>query len=224
MAENIFKVFFIISYESNLANKIKYSLSKEKGIDHLKISSNRKFKNDDKKEYIISVFSFNIKNLKEENLDEKTNLFKANINFTIKKDVYKEQITFKGGRYNFIYNFQIENNPYLKLLSQSSQLKIFIEFIKEQKANKIDDLKKALILDSINFLKENNEIFFDFYLEVLSLCYLKKERNSVLLNFQLKKMKLKKMNLNPNYTFIFSHIEKNLTIFCNENDDEEKEK
>ena len=224
MAENIFKVFFIISYESNLANKIKYSLCKEKGIDHLKISSNRKFKNDDKKEYIISVFSFNIKNLKEENLDEKTNLFKANINFTIKKDVYKEQITFKGGRYNFIYNFQIENNPYLKLLSQSSQLKIFIEFIKEQKANKIDDLKKALILDSINFLKENNEIFFDFYLEVLSLCYLKKERNSVLLNFQLKKMKLKKMNLNPNYTFIFSHIEKNLTIFCNENDDEEKEK
>ena len=224
MIENVFKVYFLMSYEASLAKKIKYSLSKENGIEKLKISSNIKFKNDNKKEYIISVFSFNIKNLKEEKLDEKTNIFKANINFTIKKDVYKKQIAFKGGRHNFIYNFQIENSPSLKLLGQSSQLKIFIEFIKEKKEDKIDSLKKALILDSINFIKENNEIYFDFYLEVLSLCYLKKERNSVLLNFEFEKIKLIK-NINPkNYIFIFSHIEKNITIFCNENDDKEKEK
>ena len=224
MIENVFKVYFLMSYEASLAKKIKYSLSKENGIEKLKISSNIKFKNDNKKEYIISVFSFDINNLKEENLDEKTNIFKANINFTIKKDVYKKQIAFKGGRHNFIYNFQIENSPSLKLLGQSSQLKIFIEFIKGKKEDKIDSLKKALILDSINFIKENNEIYFDFYLEVLSLCYLKKERNSVLLNFEFEKIKLIK-NINPkNYIFIFSHIEKNITIFCNENDDKEKEK
>jgi hypothetical protein len=38
MAENLFKVFFLISYESSLTESIKYSLSKENGIEKLKIS------------------------------------------------------------------------------------------------------------------------------------------------------------------------------------------
>ena len=224
MAENLFKVFFLISYESSLTESIKYSLSKENGIENLKISFTKKNINNDKKEYIISVFSFDINNLKEENLDEKTNPLKANILFTIKNEVYKEQIIFKGGKYNFIYNFKIENNPSLIQLDQSSQLKIFFEALREQKTINRETLLKALILDSIDFIKENNKINFNFFLELLKLCLFKKERNSVLLNFQLEKINISN-DLNPkDYTSVLSLIEKNPTKFCNENDDKEKEK
>ena len=92
MDENLFKVFFIISYESKYTKKIEYSLSNENGIKNLKISFTQKIKNDDMKEYIIPVFSFDINNIKEENIEEKANHCKAIINFTIENDNYKEQI------------------------------------------------------------------------------------------------------------------------------------
>ena len=223
MDENLFKVFFIISYESKYTKKIEYSLSNENGIKNLKISFTQKIKNDDMKEYIIPVFSFDINNIKEENIEEKANHCKAIINFTIENDNYKEQIIFKRGRNNFIYNFNIKDNPNMMLLGQSSQLKIFYEALKEQKAENRDDILKDLILDSINFLKENDDICFNFFLELLKLCFFNKERNSVLLNFQIEKIKLSN-NLNPkDYTSILSLIEKNPTKFCNENDDKEKE-
>ena len=223
MDENLFKVFFIISYESKYTKKIEYSLSNENGITNLKISFTQKIKNDDMKEYIIQVFSFDINNIKEENIEEKANHCKAIINFTIENDNYKEQIIFKRGRNNFIYNFNIKDNPNMMLLGQSSQLKIFYEALKEQKAENRDDILKDLILDSINFLKENDDICFNFFLELLKLCFFNKERNSVLLNFQIEKIKLSN-NLNPkDYTSILSLIEKNPTKFCNENDDKEKE-
>ena len=224
MAENSFKVFFIISYESSYTKKIEYSLSNENGIKNLKISFTQKIKNDDKKEYIISIFSFDINNLKEDNLDENVNLCKAIIDFTIENDIYKEEIIFKRGRNNFIYNFIIKDNPSMMLLGQSSQLKAFYEALKEQKAHNKDDILKDLILDSINFLKESDEIYFNFFLELLKLCFFNKERNSVLLTFQIEKIKLSN-NLDPkDYASVLSLIEKNPTKFCNENDDKEKEK
>jgi len=130
MDKNLFKVFFIITYESNLSKKIEYSLSNESGIENLKIYFTKKMKNDDKKEYIISVLSFVINNPKEENKD-KNNLFKTIINFSMQSNIYKKQILFKEGRNNFIFNFNIEDNPNMMLLGQSSQLKIFYEALKE---------------------------------------------------------------------------------------------
>ena len=225
MEDNIFKVFFIISYESSFSKKIKYSLSNEDGMDNLKIIFTKKIKNDEnKKEYVLSVFSFDINNLKEKDRDEKTKLFIAEINFTIQNDIYNQQILFKEERYNFIYNFNIENSPSLTKVGQSTQLKIFYELFKDQKIKNRDNILNCLILDSINFLKENDAINFNFFLELLKLCYFKKDRNSVLLNFQLEKIKFIS-NLNPkDYTPILSMIEKNPTKFCNENDNEEKEK
>ena len=130
MDKNLFKVFFIITYESNLSKKIEYSLSNESGIENLKIYFTKKMKNDDKKEYIISVLYFVINNPKEENKD-KNNLFKTIINFSMQSNIYKKQILFKEGRNNFIFNFNIEDNPNMMLLGQSSQLKIFYEALKE---------------------------------------------------------------------------------------------
>ena len=78
MDEKLFKVFFIISYESSFNKKIEYSLSNENEIKNLKISSIKNIKNDDNKEYIISLLSFDINNPKEENIDEKTNFFQIN--------------------------------------------------------------------------------------------------------------------------------------------------
>ena len=224
MAENLFKVFFIITYESNLSKKIEYSLSNESGIENLKISFTKKIKNDDKKEYIISVLSFDINNPKEEYRD-KNNLFNAFINFNIQSNIYKKQISFKEGRNNYIFNFRIENNNYLKLIEQSSQLKIFYESIKEQKAKNREILLESLFLDSIYFLKENDNINFDFFLNLLKLCNFNKERrNLVLLNFQLEKIKFLN-NFNPkDYTSMLSTMEKNSTKIYNENDEKEKEK
>ena len=225
MSENLFKVFFIISYESSFAKKIKYSLSNKDGMENLQIIYAKKIKNDEnKKDYVISVFSFDINNLKEKDRDEKTKLFKAIINFTIQNDVYEQQLLFKERKFNFIYNFVIENNPSFTKLGQSTQLKVYFEVYKEQKQNYKGDLLKDLILDSINFLKENNEINFNFFLELLKLCYLKEERNLVLFNFQLEKIKFIN-NFNPkDYAPMLSILEKNPSKFCNENDNEEKEK
>ena len=103
-------------------------------------------------------------------------------------------------------------------------MKIFYETLKEQKKEKRDDILKDLILDSINLLKESDNINFNFFLELLKLCFHNKKRNLVLLNFQIEKIKLTN-NLNPkDYTPILSLIEKNPTKFCNENDEQEKEK
>ena len=223
MTDNVLKVFFIISYESNLEKKIKYYFSNGYRLDNLNISYTKKVKKDDK-EYIVSVLSFDINNVKEENRDEKTHLYKAIINFTIQNEIYEQQILFKEGRYNFIYNFQIKNNPSLRLLGQSSQLKIFGEAFEYQAIDNKDDILHSLILDSINLLKESDTINFIFFLELLKKSYFIKERNTVLLNFQIEKIKLSN-NLNPkDYELILSIIENNPIKFCNENDDKEKEK
>ena len=225
MAENLFKVFFMIVYEPNASKKFKYSLSKEDGVENLKIIQTRKYKkNDNKEEYIVSVFSFDINNPKEQNRDVKTKLFKAIIKFTIQDDNYEQQIFFRVGRNNFIYNFKIGNNTNFKLISQSTQLKIYYELFKEKDKNYKEALLESLTLDSIIFIKENDTINFNFFLEVLKLCYFNRERNSVLLNFNLEKMKFLN-NINPkDYNSVLSLIGKNPTKFCNENENEEKEK
>ena len=110
------------------------------------------------------------------------------------------------------------------LLGQSSQLKIFYEALKELKQDKREDILKDLILDSINFLKENNDIYFNFFLELLKLCHLNEKRNLVLLNFQIEKIKLSNNLDSKDYASMLSLIEKNPTKFCNENDNKEKEK
>ena len=223
MTDHLYKVFFIISYESSFEKKIKYSLSNGYRLDNLNISYTKKVKKDGK-EYIVSVLSFDINNVKEENRDEKTYLYKAIINFTIQNDIYEQQILFKKGKYNFIYNFQIQNNPSLRLLGQSSQLKTFYEAFKYQVIDNKNDILNALILDSINLLKESDTINFNFFLELLNQSYFIKERNAVLLNFQIEKIKISN-NLNPkDYASILSIIESNPTKFCNENDDKEKDK
>ena len=223
MTDNSLKVFFIISYESSLEKKIKYSFSNGYRLDNLNISYTKKVIKDDK-EYIVSVLSFDINNVNEENRDEKTHLYKTIINFTIQNEIYEQQILFKEGRYNFIYNFQIKNNPSLRLLGQSSQLKIFGEAFEYQAIDNKDDILHSLILDSINLLKESDTINFNFFLELLKKSYFIKERNTVLLNFQIEKIKLSN-NLNPkDYELVLSIIENNPAKFCNENDDKEKEK
>ena len=133
MTEKLFKIFFIISYESSFEKQIKYNLSNENGMGNLKISFTKKFEKEDNKEYIVSVLSFDINNIKEENRDEKTNLFKAIIKLTIQDEVYGKEIFFREGKNNFIYNFIIESNPSIILLGQSSQLKIFYEALKKNK-------------------------------------------------------------------------------------------
>ena len=219
MAENLFKVFFIISYEQSFSKIIKYTLPNEDGKDILKKIFTKKVKLDevdDKKEYKISVLSFDINKLKGKN--------SAIINFTIQNDIYKQQILFKEGRNNFIYNFEIKNNPSIRLLDQSTQLKTFNEVFKDHKKKNKDDILKDLALDSINLLKKSDEINFNFFLDVLKLCYFKNERNEVLLNFDIEKIKYSE-NLDPKgYISFLSLIEKNPTKFCNENDEREKEK
>ena len=103
-------------------------------------------------------------------------------------------------------------------------MKTFYEAFKYQVIDNKDDILNALILDSINLLKESDTINFNFFLELLNQSYFIKERNAVLLNFQIEKIKISN-NLNPkDYSTLLSIIETNPTKFCNENADKEKEK
>jgi len=59
-------------------------------------------------------------------------------------------------------------------------------------------------------------------LELLKLCYSIKERNEVLMNFQIEKIKLSDNLVPKDYIPMLLNIESNLTQFCDENDAKDK--
>ena len=129
-----FKVFFIVSNESNIDNDIQYSLI-NKGMTNLKKIISKYLNNN----VIVSVYCFEFvsKELEKIVKDKETKKYKALINAKYKNIIFKGIIFFKEIKNNFIYDFKFEENEEIKNfnlmyveLSKIDQLKMYSEVFK----------------------------------------------------------------------------------------------
>ena len=230
------KVFFITSNYSSLDDKINYSLSRTNANAMINFNSIFKEKQKyNKKEYTINVFYFEIvpKELREKDFDIKSKKYKALINLNYDKK-FEGIILFKENKNNFIYDFKFkeykgwivnESPPESIKYSKIEQLKIYDEVLKKINAKQDDKLYKHLILDSQCYIT-GQPFFFDFYLQILRICYSQKEVKTLLMMFKLEKVQEPEKIEIKKFSGILNLIEKNpkkhLLKYCENKDNPEK--
>ena len=220
-----FKVFFIVSHETNLDNILEYSLGENQGMSNFHKNLTKNMNGDEGKKYTISVYSYDFIPKELSNDDKEKSLqkkYKAVIKLTNKDSIYEGLILFTEKRNNFIYNFKFEENKALPKdnappssleLDKLEQMKIFIELLNELNFSQRQNLSLDLNLDSLAVLKgKDNKFSFDFYLQIFTQCYKTKEINPLLLMFKLERIILPK-NLNAqDYSYALKDVEENPDI------------
>jgi len=216
------KVFLLSTNESFLDNELKYYLVSKKGLSNFK-KIFFKLNKIQSTNYTISAYYFDVNNklLKEEKKEKN----KANIN--VKFQDYKSErsgiIYFNKNKNNFIYNLEFKHpnmTPISNKLSLLEQLQIYEEILDKFNFNiKKNDLLFDLFQDSKNYLNDNDGFFyFDFFLEILKVCFLQKKVINFLKEFNINKVKLpNKLNINY-YSNFLNKFEKELNIInknCN---------
>ena len=239
------KVFFIVSNQSSLDDKIEYSLKKG-GMINLQSVISKPFKHK-KDEFTTSVYSFDFEkeNLNELDKDKEKKLYKANIQLTQKEPIYKKDKIFHGFLYfkenknNFIYNFKFDEYKSLmgKILlpplsikfPASAQIKLFKEALKKLNIKQDHPISKDLILDSQLLIINNKSKKYnlDFYLEIMKSCYTQSWVKTLLMAFKLERVQIPTdYEINPdNYSKFLSLIEKKPNIImkhCSNKDNPEK--
>jgi len=212
-----FKVFFITSNLLVEKNTIKYTID-ERGIENFENIYTKKMVSK-QKEYIVSVFSFDIINPEKIRKEANSKFLKIIIKLMQKGKVINTNfngiILFKGDKNNFIYDFKFqEGSTYYNIFKppdhidflKMEQLKIFREALLKLKIKQGEPLTVSLIDDSKIFLKGKGTTYeFDFFLELLKVCYASIEVKLLLLMFKLERVKLPKQ-LNPKEYSSFLNI------------------
>ena len=218
-----FKVFFITSNQSSLEQKLEYSLAKPGMINLKKVySKTEKYKGED---FSISVFSFDIekKNLRKNDYDDKKKKYKAVIKLKQKKSStfafehkFEGNILFNEKKNNFTFNFKFEDEigytgvtlppPSIKFL-EIDQLKIYNQYFKKNKIMQIDRLVLDLIMDCQVLLRGKDYYNIDFFLEIFKACYRQEPVKTLLLDFDLKKVRIPTHKIEPKgYSIILKTI------------------
>ena len=210
------KVFFIISNHSSLDNKINYSVEKYGELERLFYKYYYGFT------VSIYYFSFFPQNLEESDRAKDTNKFEAKIALESHINTFYGFIFFDNRKNNFIYDFKFEdikegNNtispPKHINFNKLQQLQLFLK-IKNDKS-----LYNDLIKDSIYYLEEKNSdyYFFDYYLEILKMCYEEEteEIKKLLLLFKLDRVRLPEKLRIEDYSRILTSIELEPEIITN---------
>ena len=233
-----FRVFFITSNLSEQNQYIKYAID-GKGIGNFKNIITKKMI-DQKNEFTVSVYSFDIINpekIKKDDVDQK--FLKSIINLiqnrSMKKLTFNGIILFKGDKNSFIYDFKFQDYSTFYYLykppthinfSKIEQLKIFREALVKLKIKQGEPLTKSLIDDSKIFLKGKDAKYeFDFFLELLKVCYASIEVKLILMMFKLERVKLPKQLNTKEYSSVLNIIFKKPSIItgkCSEKDSPEK--
>ena len=236
------KVFFIISNPISLDDKLEYSLKPIKNnfmTNLTKITS--KLQKYRKEDFRITLFSFDFinKNLENIDYDKEIKRYKAiiklkdNTNINNKK-IFEGIILFNENKNNFIYDFKFEDYlgfigtyspPPIIELPLLSQLKIYVEALKELKIKENESLFTDLILDSENFLMKS-KYNIDLYLEIFKLSLNHNLILNILMDFNLDKVNLPDNDFNSEeYSNILKDIEKIEQIiikYCDDNENPEK--
>jgi len=225
------KVFLIVSNQESLNDKIEYYLE----CDNKVISLDKlftKFLKNNKKDFIISIYSSSINKLGKNNYDKQNKKYKAIAILKYNNNIFKGLFFYKEDKSNFIYDLKFEENdqkisPPINLnFTKLEQLKLYSELLKELRIKQGEPLSKALLIDSQLFLKGNNSRYhLDFYLEIFKQCYSKKEIKTILMMFKLNRVILPNEMKVKDYSSILKIIEKKPNIiikYCSQNDNEEK--
>ena len=222
-----YQVFFITSNQSKINQKLDYSIA-QTGIINLRpiIEQTKMYK---KEEFITKIFSFdyNPNDLKEKDktADKKKGLAKINLKYN--KYTFIGEIPFFTNRNNFRYGFYFKEHEgwtgttpppiYIKY-TDVEQIQLFNEVLKKLQVKQGDPLSLNLISDS-QLIITGQKFYLDFYIEILKLCFSKKEVKMHLLMFKLERVLLpEKMNTKL-YSKFLEGIERKPDVIirhCNE--------
>ena len=197
MSNDIFQIFFIVSNKTILEKDISYSISKSKAFINFK--NILKLTDHVKAGFTTYVYFFEIiqKYLKNNEVE---------IKLKYKKNEFKRSILFQVNSNNFIYDFKF--NP--KYISKGNYLDPpeYIDYPKEKQLEIYSDTLKKLNLDYPSKLYKNlinysvqkferEEQFktFEYYLELLKLCFSHEEM----------KYLLEKFNISANFKYNVKH-------------------
>ena len=219
-----FKVFFIVSHETNLDNILEYSLGENQGMTNFHKNLTKNMEGDEGKKYTTSVYSYDFipKELNNDNKDKNLKKYKSLIKLTNKDSIYEGIILFTEKRNNFIYDFKFEENKSLPKdnappssleLDKLEQMKIFLEYLNELNFSQRQNLSLDLNLDSQAVLKgKDNKFSFDFYLQIFNQCYKTKEIHPLLLMFKLERVILPKKLIVQDFSYALKDVEENPDI------------
>ena len=232
-----FRVFFITSNLSEQNQYIKYAID-GKGIGNFKNIYTKKMI-DQKNEFTVSVYSFDIINPEKIKKEANSKFLKSIINL-IHKEMKGETkfdgiILFKGDKNSFIYDFKFQDYssfyhlyhpPTYINFTKMEQLKTFREALVKLKIKQGEPLTRSLIDDSKMLLKGKDAKYeFDFFLELLKVCYASIEVKLILMMFKLERVILpKKLNIKE-YSSVLNMILKKPSIIiskCSDKDSPEK--
>ena len=221
------QVFFITSNQSKINEKLDYSIN-QAGIINLKpiVEKTLMYKRED---FTTRVFSFEIipNDLKEKDktVDKKKYLAKIALKFN--KNTFIGEIPFFKERNNFRYGFSFQDyegwigttSPpiYIKY-TKAEQIQLFNEVLKKLNVKQGDPLSLNLISDSQLFIT-GQKFYLDFYIEILKLCYSKKEVKMHLMMFKLERVLLPEKMDTKLYSNFLGNIERKPDIIirhCNE--------
>ena len=232
-----YKVFFIVSNESQLNDSIKYYYEKKKVVINFKSILTIPYINNALEEFTTNIYYFEIneKDLNENDKVPKSEKYIVRIKLRYKK-IFEGKILFEKNKNNFIYDFKfdkhknlfgIETDPpnFIKY-SKLAQFNFFKKALIEKNVNKDDELYKDLLKDSIG-LMNYQKYDFDFYLELLNTYYTQIEIKTILEKFQIERVILPESFEKKDYSSVLETIEKDPSFiikYCSEKDNKEKYK
>ena len=237
-AKNELKVFFITSNQKHLDEKLQYTLEKRNGMSNLIKMETIPFRYDNRENFTIKIFSFEIKpsELLPELQDKTTKKYRAKIHLIQKRNYLSDgdfigYILFKNNKNNFIYDFKFENRntwlnsqpPVSLNLNLKEQFVYYAKLLKKMKIKIGDDLAKALVLDTENFFfGKEKEFYLDFFLEVFKMCFKERLAKPLLITFKPDKVKIPKKMNKDDYSGLLNLISKNIKIITNNSPGVEK--
>ena len=217
------KVFFIVSNETHLDNKINYSISKSKGINNFNnVLTIKNYKNT---LFTIYVFYFEINPKKLSDKDEQSQKYKAKIILNYNSTKFEGIIMFKGKGNNYIYDLKFNDHdglihykkpPFALSYSKLTQFKIFKETLEKMHVNREERLYQNLIEDFESYIIDKNEFKFIYYLETLFSYFSQEKFSNLLMLFKPNDYNMTFEGENDKlYSSIFSVIENNPEVILN---------
>ena len=228
--QNELKVFFIVSHQTNLDEKIKYSLEKRNGYYDLTTLSSEIFRYNNRENFTIKIYSFNFKpsELLDKYQDKKTKKYKVKIILSNKG--YMTESTFYGlifikqNRHNFIYDLKFQTNswfnkqPPISLnLKPIDQFLMYEKLLKKLKLARDENLYNALLLETQNlfFIGQDKKFYLEFFLEVFKRSYRNKLVGLLLMAFKPEKLNPQNNFKIEGYINLLNSIGNKLTIITN---------
>ena len=228
-----YNIYFITSNKSRLNRYLSYYLEKTNLSKNLKevYSYQIEYRHEN---FTVYVYSINISVINPNKNEKEIKTKKHILSLKLKRLDYLSEhigiIYYEKNQNNFIYNFNFGHSSFYSApnsisFSPLEQLKLYEKVINQFNIINNETLLLDLLIDSKNYLIDNNKFYFDFYLEVFKLCYNKKEVKDLLIIFNLNSVILPDNFNKADYSVILYKIEKDksiITKYCEKDENHDR--